>query len=118
MLTLGSYRNSCTVTVYCLTSAEEIASDFGNIVLGNNDTEHQILVPTLQVLSLSERTIKPLPEGTAPFTEAEAKALLRKVASSLSAHFLSTLLYLCCQVNINFIVWPSRLLSSMLSLFW
>lgn len=58
---------------------EEIASDFGNIVLGNNDTEHQILVPTLQVLSLSERTIKPLPEGTAPFTEAEAKALLRKV---------------------------------------
>lgn len=54
-------------------------SNFGETSLGNQSTEHHILVPTLAVLSLSEKSIKPLPEGTDPLTEAEAKALLRKV---------------------------------------
>ncbi|KAG0585744.1 hypothetical protein M758_2G033900 [Ceratodon purpureus] len=57
----------------------EIESNFGDRINGNVDTEHIIMVPTLAVLSLSEKTIKPLAEGAVPLTEAEAKALLRKV---------------------------------------
>lgn len=60
-------------------TAGELGSNFGEKTLGNASTEHQILVPTLSVLKLSERTIKPLAENTAPMTEGEAKALLRKV---------------------------------------
>jgi 4a-hydroxytetrahydrobiopterin dehydratase len=60
-------------------SAGELGSNFGEKVLGNTDTEHIIMVPSLAVLSLAEKTIKPLPEGAVPLTEAEAKALLRKV---------------------------------------
>jgi len=58
---------------------EELGSNFGDKTLGNSTTDHQILVPTLATLSLSEKSIKPLPVDAAPFSEAEAKALLRKV---------------------------------------
>ncbi|KAH7415904.1 hypothetical protein KP509_14G065400 [Ceratopteris richardii] len=60
--------------------AEEIASNFADKVQGLADTEHIILVPKTNALSLSRRScINPLPHGTIPFSSKEAKDLLRKV---------------------------------------
>jgi hypothetical protein len=68
--------------------AAELESNFGDKVIGFAGTEHHILIPTLSVLSLAEKTVKPVPEGTAPLTEDQAKALLRKVnPNPPSQHF-------------------------------
>lgn len=59
---------------------EEIASNFGDKVLGYSDTEHVILVPTAPALSLAQRScVSPLPPDTTPFPLDQAKALLRKI---------------------------------------
>jgi 4a-hydroxytetrahydrobiopterin dehydratase len=71
-----------------LPCAAELESNFGDKVIGFAGTEHHILIPTLSVLSLAEKTVKPVPEGTAPLTEDQAKALLRKVnPNPPSQHF-------------------------------
>ncbi|CAM6103737.1 unnamed protein product [Calypogeia fissa] len=56
----------------------ETESNFGEKVLGNEGTEHIILIPP-SLLGLAERTCTPLEPGTAPLSEEEATALLRKV---------------------------------------
>lgn len=61
--------------------AAELASNFGDKVIGFGSTEHHILIPTLAIFSLAEKSCTPLPEGTAPLSEDEAKALLRKVCT-------------------------------------
>nr|BAJ88797.1 predicted protein [Hordeum vulgare subsp. vulgare]BAJ90390.1 predicted protein [Hordeum vulgare subsp. vulgare] len=55
---------------------EEIASNFGEKTLGNVDTLHRILIPTLSVLSLSR---VPLDAHPAPLSEEDARRLLFKV---------------------------------------
>ena len=55
---------------------EEIASNFGEKTLGNVDTLHRILIPTLSVLSLSR---VPLDADPAPLSEEDARRLLFKV---------------------------------------
>uniref|UniRef100_J3LIY1 4a-hydroxytetrahydrobiopterin dehydratase n=2 Tax=Oryza brachyantha TaxID=4533 RepID=J3LIY1_ORYBR len=55
---------------------EEIESKFGEKVLGNVDTLHQILIPTLSVLSLARLPLDPSP---APVDAADARRLLHKV---------------------------------------
>jgi len=79
MLVFQIIKVHCLQLCLCFDFAEELGSNFGDKTLGNSTTDHQILVPTLATLSLSEKSIKPLPVDAAPFSEAEAKALLRKV---------------------------------------
>jgi hypothetical protein len=55
---------------------EEIASNFGEKTLGNVDTLHRILIPTLSVLSLSRVPLDPEPSL---LSEADARRLLHKV---------------------------------------
>lgn len=55
---------------------EEVASNFGEKTLGNVDTLHRILIPTLSVLSLSR---VPLDADPAPLSEEDARKLLFKV---------------------------------------
>ncbi|KAG6545052.1 hypothetical protein Mapa_013746 [Marchantia paleacea] len=57
---------------------QEIESNFGDKVLGHAGTEHIILIPN-SLLGLSEKSCHPLEPGTQPLSEAQAKALLRKV---------------------------------------
>uniref|UniRef100_A0A7N0ZZD1 4a-hydroxytetrahydrobiopterin dehydratase n=1 Tax=Kalanchoe fedtschenkoi TaxID=63787 RepID=A0A7N0ZZD1_KALFE len=55
----------------------EIASNFGDKVLGNKDTEHKILIPNLAALSLAQQQISTT--FTQPMPEDHAQQLLRKV---------------------------------------
>ncbi|XP_052145936.1 probable pterin-4-alpha-carbinolamine dehydratase, chloroplastic [Oryza glaberrima] len=55
---------------------EEIESNFGERVLGNVDTLHNILIPTLSVLSIARLPLEPNP---APVDAADARRLLHKV---------------------------------------
>uniref|UniRef100_A0A0E0K7G6 4a-hydroxytetrahydrobiopterin dehydratase n=1 Tax=Oryza punctata TaxID=4537 RepID=A0A0E0K7G6_ORYPU len=55
---------------------EEIESNFGERVLGNVDTLHNILIPTLSVLSIARLPLDPNP---APVDAADARRLLHKV---------------------------------------
>ncbi|CAM0871321.1 unnamed protein product [Alopecurus aequalis] len=55
---------------------EEIASEWGEKTLGNVDTLHRILIPTLSVLSLSRVPLDPEP---AVLAEADARRLLHKI---------------------------------------
>lgn len=61
--------------------ATELESDFGNKTLGNSDTEHRILVPSkiTSVAGLSSRHCAPLAEGTQPYTEPEAREMLKRI---------------------------------------
>uniref|UniRef100_A0A0D9VN71 4a-hydroxytetrahydrobiopterin dehydratase n=1 Tax=Leersia perrieri TaxID=77586 RepID=A0A0D9VN71_9ORYZ len=54
----------------------EIESKFGEKTLGNVDTLHQILIPTLSVLSLARLPLDPNPS---PVDAADARRLLHKV---------------------------------------
>ncbi|CAN7006448.1 hypothetical protein IGI04_010105 [Brassica rapa subsp. trilocularis] len=58
---------------------EEIASQFGDKVLGPQSTEHKILIPNASVLSLSQLECSPVSPSQAPLSPDEAKALLHKV---------------------------------------
>ncbi|KGN50323.1 probable pterin-4-alpha-carbinolamine dehydratase, chloroplastic [Cucumis sativus] len=58
---------------------EEIASNFGEKVIGFSDTEHKILIPNARALALSEQECVPVSSLQAPMAEDEAKKLLRKV---------------------------------------
>ncbi|XP_010536564.1 PREDICTED: uncharacterized protein LOC104811545 [Tarenaya hassleriana] len=58
---------------------EEIASNFGEKVLGCTDTEHKILIPNASALSLSQQTCSPVSPSQPPMSVGEAKELLRKV---------------------------------------
>ncbi|XP_003559052.1 probable pterin-4-alpha-carbinolamine dehydratase, chloroplastic [Brachypodium distachyon] len=55
---------------------EEIESNFGEKTLGNVDTLHRILIPTLSVLSLSRVPLDPNP---AALSHEDARKLLHKV---------------------------------------
>ncbi|GJN33178.1 hypothetical protein PR202_gb21746 [Eleusine coracana subsp. coracana] len=54
----------------------EIESNFGEKVLGNVDTMHRILIPTLSVLSIARLPLEPNP---APLAVDDARRLLHKV---------------------------------------
>ncbi|CAH2070497.1 unnamed protein product [Thlaspi arvense] len=58
---------------------EEIASQFGDKVLGNQSTEHKILIPNASVLSLSQLQCSPVSPSQAPLSADDAKTLLHKV---------------------------------------
>ncbi|ESQ43467.1 hypothetical protein EUTSA_v10014640mg [Eutrema salsugineum] len=58
---------------------EEIASQFGDKVLGNQSTEHKILIPNASVLSLSQLQCSPVSPSMAPLSAEDAKTLLHKV---------------------------------------
>ncbi|KAG8073049.1 hypothetical protein GUJ93_ZPchr0006g42610 [Zizania palustris] len=55
---------------------QEVESNFGEKVLGDVDTLHRILIPTLSVLSLARVPLDPNP---APVDAADARRLLHKV---------------------------------------
>ena len=56
---------------------EELASNWGENTLGNVDTLHRILIPSVSVLSLSRVPLDPAP--TAPLSEEDARKLLHKI---------------------------------------
>ncbi|CAM8968847.1 unnamed protein product [Rhodiola kirilowii] len=57
----------------------EIASNFGDKVLGFGDTEHKILIPNLAAFSLAQHQCAPLSQFIQPMPEDTAQQLLRKV---------------------------------------
>lgn len=59
--------------------AAEIESNFAEKVLGAVDTEHKILIPTVSVLSLAQRSCEPVPASQPPMPRGTAEKLLRKV---------------------------------------
>ncbi|XP_072986067.1 probable pterin-4-alpha-carbinolamine dehydratase, chloroplastic [Typha latifolia] len=58
---------------------EEIASNFGENVLGNTDTMHRILIPNISVLSLAELSCEPVLPSQPPISIEDAAKLLRKI---------------------------------------
>lgn len=58
---------------------EEIASQFGDKVLGCQSTEHKILIPNASVLSLSQLQCSPVSPSQPPLSADDAKTLLHKV---------------------------------------
>ncbi|XP_042489813.1 probable pterin-4-alpha-carbinolamine dehydratase, chloroplastic [Macadamia integrifolia] len=57
----------------------EIASGFAERVLGNVDTEHKILIPSISALSLAQQECCPISPLQPPMSEEDAQKLLRKV---------------------------------------
>ncbi|KAJ6410558.1 hypothetical protein OIU84_007330 [Salix udensis] len=57
----------------------EIESAFGEKVLGNGDTEHKILIPTVSALSLSQQECTPISPLQDPMSKDDAQKLLKKV---------------------------------------
>ncbi|KAG5223305.1 hypothetical protein OIU77_000267 [Salix suchowensis] len=57
----------------------EIESGFAEKVLGNVDTEHKILIPTVSALSLSQQEYTPISPLQDPMSKDDAQKLLRKV---------------------------------------
>lgn len=57
----------------------EIASQFGEKVLGNPNTEHKILIPTGSASSLAQQECTPVSPLQLPMLEDDAQKLLRKV---------------------------------------
>ncbi|KAK4280011.1 hypothetical protein QN277_011696 [Acacia crassicarpa] len=57
----------------------ELESKFGEKVLGNNDTEHKILIPNLSALSLAQQECSPVSPLQSPMSEDDAKKLLKKI---------------------------------------
>ncbi|CAL9243072.1 unnamed protein product [Arabidopsis halleri] len=58
---------------------EEIASQFGDKVLGCQSTEHKILIPNASVLSLSQLQCSPVSPSQPPLSADDARTLLHKV---------------------------------------
>lgn len=58
---------------------EEIASQFGDKVLGCQSTEHKILIPNASVLSLSQLECSPVSPSQPPLSADDARTLLHKV---------------------------------------
>ncbi|KAJ6764336.1 PTERIN-4-ALPHA-CARBINOLAMINE DEHYDRATASE, partial [Salix koriyanagi] len=56
----------------------EIESGFAEKVLGNVDTEHKILIPTVSALSLSQQEYTPISPLQDPMSKDDAQKLLRK----------------------------------------
>lgn len=80
----------------------EIASNFGDKVLGFGSTEHKILIPNLAALSLSRLECSPKPFA---LSEQDAQNLLRKVQSLPYPYqcFFKILCFLvCCCVNLGY----------------
>ncbi|XP_011003540.1 PREDICTED: uncharacterized protein LOC105110257 [Populus euphratica] len=57
----------------------EIESGFAEKVLGNVDTEHKILIPTVSALSLSQQECTPISPLQDPMSKDDAQKLLKKV---------------------------------------
>ncbi|KAF6138424.1 hypothetical protein GIB67_027996 [Kingdonia uniflora] len=57
----------------------EIATNFGEKVFGNGNTEHKILIPNLSALSLSQQECIPISSSLIPLSYGDAQQLLRKV---------------------------------------
>ncbi|KAK9913905.1 hypothetical protein M0R45_037709 [Rubus argutus] len=57
----------------------EIASQFGEKVLGDPNTEHKILIPTVSASSLAQQECTPVSPLQLPMLEDDAQKLLRKV---------------------------------------
>ncbi|KAJ6876364.1 hypothetical protein NC652_035666 [Populus alba x Populus x berolinensis] len=57
----------------------EIESAFAEKVLGNVDTEHKILIPTVSALSLSQQECTPISPLQDPMSMDDAQKLLKKV---------------------------------------
>ncbi|KAL8150895.1 hypothetical protein V2J09_020703 [Rumex salicifolius] len=57
----------------------EIASKFGEKVLGNMNTEHKILIPQTSVLSLAKLDPSPISPSQPPMSLFDAKSMLCKV---------------------------------------
>jgi 4a-hydroxytetrahydrobiopterin dehydratase len=57
----------------------EIESAFAEKVLGNVDTEHKILIPTVSALSLSQQECTPISPLQDPMSKDDAQKLLKKV---------------------------------------
>ncbi|KAI0509887.1 hypothetical protein KFK09_010487 [Dendrobium nobile] len=57
----------------------ELESNFGEKVLGNESTEHRILIPNLSVISLAQRSCEPVPSSQLPLSKEDAEKLLKKV---------------------------------------
>lgn len=57
----------------------EIESGFAEKVLGNVDTEHKILIPTVAALSLSQQECTPISPLQDPMSKDDAQKLLKKV---------------------------------------
>ncbi|PKU61753.1 hypothetical protein MA16_Dca022556 [Dendrobium catenatum] len=66
----------------------ELESNFGEKVLGNESTEHRILIPNLSVISLAQRSCEPVPSSQLPLSKEDAEKLLKK-ALLLSASMLA-----------------------------
>lgn len=57
----------------------EIASNFGEKVVGHSSTEHKILIPNLSAISLAQRSCEPVFPSQSPMPREDAENLLRKV---------------------------------------
>ncbi|KAG2692258.1 hypothetical protein I3760_08G044400 [Carya illinoinensis] len=57
----------------------EVESRFAEKVLGNVDTEHKILIPSISTLALSQQECAPLSPFQPPMSTDEAQKLLKKV---------------------------------------
>ncbi|XP_004307756.1 PREDICTED: uncharacterized protein LOC101312487 [Fragaria vesca subsp. vesca] len=57
----------------------EIASNFGDKVLGFENTEHKILIPTVSASSLAQQDCTPVSPLQSPMLQDDAQQLLRKV---------------------------------------
>lgn len=61
----------------------EVESRFAEKVLGNVDTEHKILIPSISTLALSQQECAPLSPFQPPMSTDEAQKLLKKVSSQI-----------------------------------
>ncbi|KAJ8772457.1 hypothetical protein K2173_027634 [Erythroxylum novogranatense] len=57
----------------------EIESNFAEKVIGNVDTEHRILIPTVSALSLAQQQCSPVSPLEPPMSKEDAQSLLKKV---------------------------------------
>lgn len=73
----------------------EIESQFGDKVLGNNDTEHKILIPNIAALSLSQQNCTPVSPLQHPISEDDASKLLRKVTIQFITNLFLSLSIQC-----------------------
>lgn len=57
----------------------ELESKFGEKVVGNESTEHRILIPNLSAISLAQRSCEPVHSSQLPLSKEDAEKLLKKV---------------------------------------
>ncbi|KAK1436866.1 hypothetical protein QVD17_02650 [Tagetes erecta] len=92
LLSYGSSSSSTTRTRPIHSLANDFLGDFGardpfpaevetNFCenVGTFDTEHKILIPNIAALSLAQQQLTPISDLQSPFSEDDAKSLLRKV---------------------------------------